>query len=136
MTDTLKTYQASCHCGAVRFEADIDLAAGSVRCNCSICAKLRLWSAIVTPDALRLLAGSDELTSYRFLTGTEQHLFCKHCGVRPYGIGNSPHRGIFYCINLACLDNATPEELCNAPISYIDGKNDAWDSPPTITCHL
>lgn len=30
------------HCGAVRFIAEFDLAGGTIKCNCRICAKLRM----------------------------------------------------------------------------------------------
>ncbi len=61
-----KSYHGSCHCGAVRFECEIDLAHGTSRCDCSICAKSRYWKAIVKADAFRLLQGHHALSEYRF----------------------------------------------------------------------
>jgi hypothetical protein len=51
--------QGSCHCGAVRFEADLDLEQSSYRCNCSICRRNRFWPAVATPEHFDLLAGSE-----------------------------------------------------------------------------
>jgi hypothetical protein len=132
----LKTYRGSCHCGTVTFEADIDLAQGTLRCNCSICFKARFWPAIVQPAAFRLLTGADDLTLYQFATRRDQHLFCRHCGIRAFGIGQSPRWGEFYAVNVTCLDDVTPEELASAPITYLDGKNDEWEVPPVETRHL
>ena len=57
----IQTVSGSCHCGAVRFEADIDLTQPTYRCNCSVCRRNRFWPAIVMPDRFRLLAGADAL---------------------------------------------------------------------------
>ena len=131
----LKTYRGSCHCGAVRFEADIDLSVATYRCNCSICSRNRFWPAIVKPEAFHLLSGETVLTKYLFNSKRNEHYFCKHCGVRSFGFGNTPDGERIYGVNLGCLEDATSEELAAAPIVYIDGKKDRQSAPP-ITNYL
>lgn len=132
-----KTYTGSCHCQRVRFEVELDLGAGTGRCNCSICAKSRNWSALVKPAAFRLLSGEDALGDYQFGSHVTHHLFCKHCGVRPFGRGNVPEIGGEYVsVSVACLDDATPAELIEAPLRYFDGRNNNWWSAPAEVRHL
>jgi hypothetical protein len=132
-----KTYQGGCHCGAVRFECEIDPAEGTSRCNCSICAKGRFWKAIAKGDAFRVTQGADSLTEYSFGSGAIHHFFCRRCGIKPFGRGNMEAMGgVFYGVNLACLDGSAPEELAAAPIQYQDGRHNAWDKAPAETRHL
>lgn len=136
MSGTLKTYRGSCHCGAVRFEADIDLTQPTFRCNCSICSRNRFWAAVIKPAQFRLLEGKGELTQYLFNSMRNEHRFCKTCGVRPYGMGETPDNYEVIGVNIGCLENVSPEELAAAPVTYCDGKNDNWQNPPAITSYL
>jgi hypothetical protein len=131
-----KTYSGSCHCGAVRFECDLDLAQGTNRCNCSFCRKNRFWMAIVKADAFRLLAGSEALVDYQHAPpGRPEpflHLFfCGRCGVRAFSKGGfMPALGAeFYAVSLGCLDDVSIDELVSAPVRYFNGQADDWATP-------
>ncbi|HEX9448991.1 MAG TPA: GFA family protein [Dongiaceae bacterium] len=132
-----KTYHGSCHCGAIRFACDLDLAAGTNKCNCSICSKGRFWKAFAKADAFRLLQGEAALTEYTFASKTRHHFFCRQCGVKPFGRGSmEAFGGTFYAINLACLDDLDPTDLAEAPVIYTDGRHDNWQAPPAEFRHL
>jgi hypothetical protein len=139
-----KTYAGSCHCKAIRFECDIDLAAGTRRCNCSFCAKAGFWKVFAMQGAFRLLQGEEALADYQaspseWPEGHVHHYFCRRCGMRPFSKGfldMAPFNGEFHAVNIACLDDATDEELATAPIQYEDGRDNRWESAPAETRHL
>ena len=130
-----KTYKGGCHCGKVRFEAEIDLAQGTVRCNCSYCSKIRCWAALVAPHAFRLLAGADALGDYQFHSMREHQYFCRQCGVRVYGVGESARLGVFYGISVNVLDDVSEDDLAAVPVTYVNGRDDLWDQAPRHTGH-
>jgi len=132
----LKTYQGSCHCGAVRYEADIDLEEGTGRCNCSICAKRRFWGTTVRPEQFRLLDGEEALADYQFSTNSVHHRFCRTCGTPTFGHGFIAEvGGAFYSISLATL-NAAEADLAEAPVKFMDGANNNWWNAPAEVRHL
>jgi hypothetical protein len=144
-----KEYHGSCHCGKVRFKVQLDLSKGTGRCNCTLCTKLRYWGTNVKPEAFQLISGKEALSDYtkakpltfqpdEKLGVYESHnLFCKHCGIRTFGMGNVPEIGGEYVsINVASLDDMDFKEAMAAPLQYYDGRHDKWENTPEFTAHL
>jgi hypothetical protein len=131
---TTKTYHGSCRCKSVRFEANIDLSAGTTKCNCTWCWKHRAWSAHVTPEQFRLV-------SAQTASEGERGGFCRECGVLVFrcysteGWGDGPGEDRV-SIMVSVLDDLDPAALVDAPITYCDGLADSWWNPPAETRHL
>lgn len=134
----LRTYEGRCHCGAVRFEADLDIAAGTVKCNCTMCARMRLWSARATEATFRLLAGQEALVDYRGANPVAHHPFCRVCGIRCFQRVETPNwlGKTYYNVSIACLDGVDVDELVAAPVLYFDGLTGNFAEPPQETRHL
>jgi len=91
----------------------------------------------------RLVTGQDALSDYQHTpSGRSEpflHLeFCRHCGVRGFSKGGAlpQFEGEFYAVNVACLDDATDEELAKAPIQYPDGRENDWQSEAKHSTYL
>jgi hypothetical protein len=109
MTEEYVTHSGSCHCGAVAFEVEAPAKLVASDCNCSICRMSGYLHLIVPRSRFHLLQGADELTEYKFNTGTARHLFCGRCGVKSFYVPRSNPDG--YSVNVRCLDPATIEHV-------------------------
>lgn len=124
-----ETHPGSCHCGAVKFQVDIDVAKAS-RCNCTICTKMGVTGGIVKPDAFRLLEGEGSLSTYG-KSEVAKRYFCKQCGIHCFGKGHLEQLGgDFVSVNINCLDDVDLATL--HPIHW-DGRHNNWQAGPRDT---
>lgn len=125
-----------CHCGAIRFTADVDLSEPTLRCNCSICSKSRAWLTPIPADGFTLDDGSEAATEYRFAAEIITHCFCPRCGVKTHGrIKGESGTDEFVAVSVQCLD-LSPKELDAVPRAYVDGLNDRQDREPELAGYL
>jgi hypothetical protein len=133
------TSHGSCHCGAVTYEADLDLEQGTGKCNCTVCWKQRMWTIGVAPAEFRLLTGADMLADYGRSGdwGEGHHRFCRTCGIHTHGHGRiDAIGGDYVSVHLNTLDDLPPDALAVAPVRYMDGLHDNWFAPPLESRHL
>lgn len=118
MTGSTQTHSGGCHCGAVRYEVEVDLSQ-VIACNCSHCSKKGLWLTFAPAAAFRLTTGEPRLTDYRFNTHKIRHRFCEVCGVQSFAEGEGP-QGPTRAINVRCLDDIDLTALTPTPV---DGRS-------------
>jgi hypothetical protein len=125
----MREVQGGCHCGKVRFRAEINQPAQVHRCNCSICAACGYLHLIVPQARFELLTPPEALSEYRFNTGIARHLFCAHCGIKSFYVPRSNPQG--YSLNVNCIDERAELAL---EITDFDGQN--WEAHAASLQHL
>ena len=114
-----KAYSGSCQCGAVRYEATVDLDE-TVSCNCSRCGRLGAILAFTPEDRFELTSGEGELTEYLFNRNTIHHLFCKVCGIQSFARATTPDGRKMVAVNARTLEGVDPDAL---DPKKVDGKS-------------
>jgi hypothetical protein len=116
---SVEHHSGSCQCGAVAFEADLDISQ-PVTCNCSRCQRLGSVLAFAPRDSFTLLRGEDALTEYTFNRHVIRHQFCRTCGIQPFAYGQMPDGTPMVAINVNCLEGVDPHAL---PARHVDGRS-------------
>ena len=114
-----RLHSGGCHCGAVRWQVEIDLAAPVTQCNCSICSRSGTLLSFVPASAFKLEKGEDSLSDYQFNRKHIHHLFCKVCGIRSFARGEGK-TGPMVAINTRCIDDVDVGAL---HVRHFDGKS-------------
>ncbi len=102
------SYSGSCQCGAIAFEADLDLGRTFI-CNCSRCRRLGSVLSFAPRSDLRMVRDG-ATTEYTFNTHKLSHRFCPVCGIQPFAFGEQ-NGAPMVAVNVNCLDGVDPRAL-------------------------
>jgi len=121
MNETVQTFDASCHCGAIgyRYSTALPPSQWSVReCQCSFC---RAHGARNTSDPAGRVEfferSAGALNRYRFGLHTADFLICRNCGVY-LGALIDTERGRFATINLNALGSPLADLPTPVPFDF------------------
>lgn len=117
----VSTQHGGCHCGAVRYQVEIDTEAEALSCNCSMCGRAGTLLQFVPETAFKLEQGEANLTDYQFNKHSIHHLFCNKCGIKPFARGTGQH-GPMVAINMRTLDDVDTFHVA-AKAKQFDGKS-------------
>ncbi len=113
-----RTYEGSCHCGAVKYEIKLTPPDRAYACNCSICSRAGWLLAFAPATEFRLVQGDDALADYQFGKRSLHHTFCKTCGVRAFSRGADKAGSATVAVNLRCVPEIEASKL---PVQEFDG---------------
>jgi hypothetical protein len=117
----LSWHAGGCHCGAVRFEANVPVQIELIDCNCSMCHRTGYLHLMVSRENFRLTKGKTKLSRYVFNTGVAKHFFCSICGIKSFYVPRSHPDA--YSVNFRCLDD--PSTFASVVTAEFDGKE--WE---------
>ena len=112
-------YTGSCQCGAVTFEAALDLDK-TYTCNCSRCQRMGFVLAFAPRDKVVLKSGAGNLTEFTFNRHLNTHSFCKTCGIQAFALTVAKDGTLRTAVNVNCLDGVDPRALKSKPV---DGRS-------------
>ncbi|AJF00435.1 GFA family protein [Pandoraea apista] len=107
-------YSGGCHCGDLRFTANIDLSK-TIACNCSICKKRGLILAFSPIAEFSQTAGVGKAKEYLFNKHVIRHQFCPTCGVEAFAFGEMPDGAKMAAVNVRCIDDIDLATVHPAP---------------------
>jgi len=108
---------ATCHCGAVRLEADMWPAAVT-SCNCSICRRYGALWAYYTRASARLASAASALSVYTWGDKLIEFCHCGACGCVTHWESIDKQPSSRLAINARLL---APDVLATIPVRTFDG---------------
>ena len=134
MTDVMSAdpvaLNGACHCGAVKFTAELPKGLASARrCTCSICRMRGAIAVTGSIDGFIVHEGADKLATYRFNTMSAEHHFCTQCGIYTHHQRRSNPNELG--VNVACLEGLSPFDF--SEVVVYDGQRHPADNATHTT---